>query len=114
MAVTTPYDEQYRETFVNRPVYERAQEGGRPVFYERHYDNAALTERLFSPARTKLVDLEFWGEGAVRMERIMNRLGPVRVLLSPLEPFLSGAFLRRVKASDGRRPMASFFTLQKK
>ena len=28
--VTTPYDEQYRETFVGRPVCERAQEDEKP------------------------------------------------------------------------------------
>ncbi len=93
VVVTTPCDEQYRETFVNRPVYERGQEGGKPVFYERHYDKGTLMERLLNSAQTKLVGLEFWGEDAVRMENLMIRLGAARLFLSPIEPFLSAAFL---------------------
>jgi SAM-dependent methyltransferase len=111
--VTTPYDTQYRETFVNRAVYEREQRDRQPVFYERHYDDAALQARLLSVPRAQLLDLEFWGEGAIRMETLMARLGPARLFLSPLEPFLSALCLRRIHRGDAGHPMAVFFTLQK-
>ena len=113
VVATIPYDKQYRETFVNRSVYERVQQGGKPVFYERHYDDATLTERLLCSTRTEIADLEYWGEGTIRMEKLMTRLGPAQLFLSPIEPFLSAAFLRRVNAGVAGHPMAVFFTLRK-
>lgn len=113
VVVTVPYDDRYRETYVQHDVYERARVGDEAVFFERHYDNAALTERLIDPSGATLVDLEIWGEGRVRMERILHRLGPAGLLLSPLEPALSLAFLQRVEQNDGRRPMAAFLSFRK-
>jgi SAM-dependent methyltransferase len=113
VVITTPYDRRYRETFVNENVYERAQQGSEPVFFERHYDEAALRERLLDVEGTRVESLEVWGEGRVRMERWMNRLGAGRMPVHPFEAFLSAAFLRRVEPGDGRHPMAVFFTLRK-
>ena len=48
IAVTVPYDGAYRETFVDGDVYERTAGGGPPIFFERHYDEATLHERLLS------------------------------------------------------------------
>ncbi len=63
VVVTTPYDTAYRETFVETAVYERAQHGSEPVFFERHYDDGALAERLLGfPEAGLLVHQEFWGE----------------------------------------------------
>ena len=111
--VTTPYDLEYRETFVNHNVYEREQLDKRPLFYERHYDDAVLKERLLGENWVQVVDLELWGEGRVRMEKVMNQIGSARVLLSPFEPFLSVMFLRRITLCNTCHPMAVFFTLQK-
>jgi SAM-dependent methyltransferase len=111
--VTVPYDLEYRETFVDRAVYEREQVNGKPVFYERHYNDPTLKERLLSGNRAQLVDMELWGEGSVRMEKLMVRLGYARLFLSQIEPFLSAAFLRRITSRDAGHPMAAFFTLQK-
>jgi SAM-dependent methyltransferase len=113
IVVTTPYAPIYRETFVDRPVYERAQHSvGEPVFYERHYDDAALHARLIDLAGTELVNLERWGEGAIRMERLLSRAGPIRTAASPLEPLLASRCLRCVDGDDGGHPMAAFFTLR--
>jgi SAM-dependent methyltransferase len=113
VVITTPYDPRYRETFVNEDVYERAQQGSEPVFFERHYDETALRERLLDVEGTCVESLELWGEGRVRVERWMNRLGAGRIPVHPFEAFLSAAFLRRVEPGDGRHPMAVFFTLRK-
>jgi SAM-dependent methyltransferase len=112
VVVTTPFDDRYRETFVQHDVYEREQKASEPVFFERHYDAATLAKRLIEPSGATLVDLEHWGEGRVRTERILHRLDKFGMLLSPLEPALSLAFLKRLDRGTGR-PMAAFFTLKK-
>jgi hypothetical protein len=60
-----------------------------------------------------VVDVSLWGEGAVRMEALLDRLGPLRVPLSPLEAFFSTALLRRVDVTRGGHPMAAFITLRR-
>jgi SAM-dependent methyltransferase len=111
VVVTTPYDREYRETFVDEEVYERGYRGD-PVFFERHYDPMSLTKRLLDPAGADVIDLQIWGESGIRIERLMARLGKGRALLSPVEAFLSAAFLRRLPEGTGN-PMAAFLTLRK-
>ena len=114
IVVTTPYDLAYRETFVDRPVYERRQEAGESVFFERHYDEVTLRERLLTPSGAELLDLQLWGEGSIRVEGILSRLGPARLPVSPFEALLSAMFLRRVHPDNRGHPMAAFFTLRKR
>jgi SAM-dependent methyltransferase len=111
--VTVPYDRQYRETFVDGSVYERAQVASEPVFFERHYDAATLISRLVPADLCELLDLSLWGEGPVRMEALLDRLGPLRMPLSPLEAFFSAALLRRIDSRRGGHPMAAFMTLRR-
>ena len=113
VVVTVPYDRRYRETFVDGPVYERKPLGSEAVFYERHYDRESLTKRLLGQGTAEVVDLSFWGEGAIRMEALLDRFGPLRLPLSPLEAFLSTALLRRVDPDGRAHPMAAFFTLRR-
>jgi SAM-dependent methyltransferase len=113
IVITTPYGTAYRETFVQRRVYEREQEGNKPIFFERHYDREALERRLLSAGGARVVDLELWGEGTIRMERILSRLGRLRDVLSPFEAVLSATCLRPVSGGQAAHPMAAFFTLQK-
>jgi SAM-dependent methyltransferase len=113
VVVTVPYDRAYRETFVQGPVYERTPLGSEPVFYERHYDGEALATRLLGLEGAEVQDLSFWGEGKVRMEALLDRLGPLRLPLSPLEAFFATALLRRVEPDGSAHPMAAFFTLRR-
>ena len=113
VVVTTPYAAEYRETMVRRSVYERnVSKPGESLFYERHYDRASLAGRLLEPAGAVTVDLELWGENTLRVERLLRRAGPIRTVLSPLEPLLGALFLRRTETSPDNS-MAAFFTLQK-
>ncbi len=66
IVITVPYDRSYRETFVQHSIYERKQVGVEPVFFERHYDDSTLADRLLKRVPAELVDVEFWGEGAAR------------------------------------------------
>lgn len=114
VVITTPFGPTYRETFVDRPVYERPQHGNLPVFYERRYDNQSLQERLLSNGGATVVDKQIWGEGGVRMERFLTRSKWMRTLLSPLEPAMALACLRRLNSEAQGRPMAVFVTLEKR
>jgi SAM-dependent methyltransferase len=111
--VTVPYDRRYRETFVAGPVYERAPVAAEPVFFERHYDANTLLARLHPSDLCEVMDVSLWGEGAIRMEALLDRLGPLRLPLSPLEAFFSTALLRRVDGVQGGHPMAAFLTLRR-
>jgi SAM-dependent methyltransferase len=112
IAVTVPYDVKYRETFVYGDVYERASVRGEPVFFERHYDQRTLAERLLSVPGTRLLNLELWGEWLMNFEHVLSRIGPVRTLLSPLEVMFARCFLRSTDG-QGIAPKAAFFALQK-
>jgi len=114
VVVTVPYDRRYRETFVDDSVYERKRVGSEPVFFERHYDRESLATRLLSSETGEVIDLNLWGEGLVRMEALLNRLGPLRAALSPLEAFLSTALLRQVEPDGRGHPMAAFLTLRRR
>ena len=114
VVATVPFDRRYRETFVQGPVYERAPAGGEPVFYERHYDRPALVERLLPNELAEIVDVSYWGEGAIRGEAILARLGAWRAPLYPWEALLATLLLQRVEPDGPRHPMAAFFTLRRR
>ena len=112
VVVTVPFDRAYRETFVEGPVYERKPAGSERIFFERHYDEASLTDRLLKPIPAKVQNLELWGERRLRVETLLSRLGLLRVPLSPLEAVLSMAFLKRIDPGGPGYPMAAFLTVQ--
>lgn len=114
IVVTVPFDRSYRETFVTGPVYERRPIAAEPMFFERHYDRDALATRLFSSDAAELVDCGLWGEGALRVERILRRLGSLRLLVFPFEALFSTVLLRKVEPNGSGHPMAAFFTLQRR
>jgi len=114
VVVTVPFDRHYRETFVDGPVYERRPVDSERLFFERHYDRATLASRLMDAPGTDVVDLQFWGEGAIRTERLLDRLGPLRIPLSPLEAWLAAALLRNVEPEGEGHPMAASFALRKR
>lgn len=114
VVVTVPFDRTYRETFAQGPVYERTPEAGEPLFYERHYDHDALSVRLLNSPSAALVECSIWGEGSIRMESLLNRLGPLRIPLSPVEGLLSTILLRKLGPNDSGHPMAAFFTLRRR
>ena len=113
VVVTVPYDLEYRETFLDGPVYERKQKGNEPVFFERHYDTRALAQRLLRSGGVDVIDLQFWGEGRARVEAMLTGLGPMRSLFSPVEAFLGTAALQKVELGGADHPMAAFITLRK-
>jgi SAM-dependent methyltransferase len=114
VVLTVPYDAKHRDTYVDRPVYERERTAqDEMVFFERHYDRETLRERLVEPSGARLLDLELWGERLVDGEALLARMGRLRHLVSPVEAFLGRAFLRRIEANDPKGAMAAFLVLEK-
>lgn len=96
LAITVPFAQEARDTFVRRKVYEREFGGDEPVFFERHYDHGTLRTRLLDPSGLEVERLEIWGEPRGSGERLLRRLGTAALPLAPVEPALSLAFLDRV------------------
>jgi SAM-dependent methyltransferase len=113
VVITVPYAAEAYESHVHDDVYER-KHSGKPVFWERHYDSGTLATRLVAPSQGHREELEIWGEGRVRVEKMLSRFPRLRQLLSPAEAFLAWRFLTR--GDPGRphfNPMAAFFCLRK-
>jgi len=113
VVVTVPYDRVYRETFVSGPVYERTPVGSERIFFERHYDHKTLAARLLQTTTADLADLSLWGEGVLRMEALLDRIGALRLPLSPFEALFSTLLLRPATRTRSIHPMAAFFTLRR-
>ena len=108
VVVTTPYDLQYREdsvagSFSGRP--------GDETIWERLYDSRTLDERLIGVTGARCLDRQLWGEGVLKGEAALGKLGSARILASPAEAVLALLCLREVRA--GVRPMAAFFVVEK-
>ena len=114
VVVTVPFAKKRYDEFHDGDVYERRSQNGEPVFFQRHYDDEDLRERLINLPGAELVDLRFWGERMVHVENLITKAGPFRLALCPLEWPLSMLFLREVNGSSTHRPMAAFFTVRKR
>lgn len=53
IGLTVPYNATFRQVYLQKDVYRQRYEGT-PVFFERHYDRAALTTRLLSHPRLEV------------------------------------------------------------
>jgi SAM-dependent methyltransferase len=115
VSLTVPFAaDGYRETFVDGDVYEREQVAAEPVFYERHYDEAALHERLIGPSGLRLVAIDYFGEPGFKFERYWNRI-PMRwkIPLLWMQPFIARQFLKPLPASAAQHAVGVCITLCK-
>jgi SAM-dependent methyltransferase len=75
----------YWEEFIQGPVYERSAETGSRTFYQRHYDEQAVEERLIAPSGLRFDARMLLGEaGRFKVEPWWNRI-PMK-LKAPLLP----------------------------
>jgi SAM-dependent methyltransferase len=114
VALTVPYSAAgYRETFRNQSVFEREQVDGAPIFYQRHYDEAALFDRIVVPSGLKLVAIDYFGEPGIKYERRWGRLPSVlRVPLAWTQPFAAQLFLKPLPPSRSADALGVCVTLQ--
>jgi SAM-dependent methyltransferase len=62
LVLTVPYNyNRYREFWISNDTYTAVYRGER-LFYQRHYDDAALTKRLVEPSRLRLTTKLIFGE----------------------------------------------------
>lgn len=91
-------DGYFREHFVKQDVYGEAFRA-EPVFYQRHYDVAAVEERLIKPSGLREVERVYFGDyGFQCFERIIQRklpgpLKPLRALYKWATPHFARRFL---------------------
>jgi SAM-dependent methyltransferase len=102
-----------REEYVHGPVYERSAHGG-PTFYQRHYDAAAVRERLVAPSGLQLLASVHFGEPGLHFERFWNRI-PMRYKVPLLwaQPFLARLFLKPLPADRLDAACGVALTLEK-
>jgi SAM-dependent methyltransferase len=96
VSITVPFAASgYRETYVGRDVYERRRQAAEPVFYQRHYDQPALYDRLIDPSGLRIVAVDYFGEPGLKFERLWNRI-PMGWKLPLLwaQPFIARRFLK--------------------
>jgi SAM-dependent methyltransferase len=107
VTLTVPYDARgYWEEFLEGPVYERAAGTGGKTFYQRHYDDQAVEERLIAPSGLRCDAKVLLGEGGrLKVEPWWNRI-PMK-LKAPLLPLqgLAGDVLFR-QLPDNKRSLA--------
>jgi SAM-dependent methyltransferase len=114
LSLTVPFDHAYRESTIDHEIYFKKPAGGKPVFYQRHYDPEALQVRLIQPSGLSLVRLDYFEERWLRYEHyysLLNRF--VRLPFSLMGPVFSRLFLHRVPHPPPRRAKAALLTLRK-
>jgi len=83
------------------------------VFYQRLYDRPALEERLLGPSALEIVDVSFWGERRVAVERLLLSRQPLRYAMLPLHFPLALLFLARLDEREPSQKKVACLTLRK-
>lgn len=112
--LTVPYNYRYKETFVNKSIYQRAYLG-KPVFYQRHYDSVSLMKRLVEPSGLTVKGIEYFGETGLRFEMIWDSLPvAIKAMFGWMRPLFSTLFIRKIDDTALARAMAAFLVLEKR
>jgi SAM-dependent methyltransferase len=102
----------FKEHFVQQDVYGEAF-SSEPVFYQRHYDVAALQQRLIAPSGLRETHRIYFGDyGFQFFERVLQRklpgpLKPLRALYKWATPHFARRFLTYSDRPVSRRDMAT-------
>jgi SAM-dependent methyltransferase len=102
----------FREHFVQQDVYGEAFRS-EPVFYQRHYDVAAVQRRLIEPSGLREVDRVYFGDyGYQFFERVLQRRLPgpfkaLRALYKWATPHFASRFLTYSDQPVSRHDMAT-------
>ena len=102
----------FKEHFVQQDVYGEAYQT-EPVFYQRHYDVAAVQRRLIAPSGLREVERVYFGDyGFQFFERVVQRrlpgaLKPLRALYKWATPYFASRFLTYNDRPISRADMAT-------
>ncbi len=87
--------------------------GEERVFYQRVYDRRTLEGRLLTPSALEVVDVSFWGERRVPVERLFLSRQPLRYAMLPLHFPLALLSLTRLGEREPSRKKVACLTLRK-
>ncbi|HLG12621.1 MAG TPA: class I SAM-dependent methyltransferase [Dehalococcoidia bacterium] len=105
VTITVPFDASgYREEYVRGGVYERSEVDGQSTFYQRHYDDAALRERLIVPSGLECEAIVYLGENApVAVEPWWNQIPmKLKVPFLPFQGLVGNLLFSRLPTADVR------------
>lgn len=92
--LTLPVASEYRETWLDEDVYDRKYRG-EPLFWQRHYDEQTIEERIVRPGGWRLVERVYVGERWIPFERASRRVlgSALFEALGLLHPLAASAFI---------------------
>jgi ubiquinone/menaquinone biosynthesis C-methylase UbiE len=112
--LTFPFATRYSEESTTKTLYYKKPTDGKPVFFQRHYDEQTVQRRLVAPSGLRLLALELFGERWLPFERLYARLpGVLKIAVAPLGPLASFAFLHRLRPGSEAEPKAALVLLSK-
>lgn len=95
LVLTVPYNfDRYRDFWITDNTYTAAYEGA-PLFYQRHYDDDALTRRLIEPSGLTLTKKLIFGEPGARCFNTLFANPRLPVFLKAPYLWLTPLFARR-------------------
>lgn len=95
LVLTVPYNfERFKDFWITDNTYTAAYRGS-PLFYQRHYDDQALTRRLIDPSGLKLTKKLIFGEPGARCFNTLFANPRLPVLLKAPYLWLTPLFARR-------------------
>lgn len=112
--LTVPAASHYSESTTSRENYYKKPVDGKPVFYQRNYDDATLHKRLIDPSQLELLFIEQYGERWVPYERLYGKLPRfIKIPISFLGPIFSKLFLFRIGLGSQAEPKTALVLLKK-
>lgn len=112
LVLTTPMNDQhFREFYLNRTVY-GAKFQGAPIYYQRHYDEHSLQERLIRPSGLVETKRAYFGDYQFQcFEKVLQRPKLIKAIYQWAVPWLAQRHLsysdRPVSRKDMRMNTAS-------
>ncbi len=111
--IQVPFRRSYEEVYVTRDVYGRRYDGTAPLFFERHYDERALSVRIIEGSKLRLVNLSFHRERWPFSAYWFRLPFAVRVPFMWLEPLWAMLFLARTGDAKAPGARGAYLTFQK-
>ena len=112
--LTVPAARNYLESTIAEELYYKKPIDGKPVFFQRHYDEDALRMRLIDPSGLELRAMEHFGERWIPYEELYWKLPRfIKIPISFLGPVFSKLFLFRIKSGSSVEPKTALLVLRK-
>lgn len=112
--LTVPAARHYLESTIAMELYYKKPIDGKPVFFQRHYDEEALRSRLIDPSGLELCTVEHFGERWIPYEELYWKLPRlIKIPISILSPVFSKLLLFQIKSGSKAEPKTALVVLKK-